>query len=168
MPVPALMLSPQQGPAGTSVSGTCTNSAAGDTAQLLFNGAQVDSQQADTTGLVNFQFNVPTIANGQYPVLSTGKTRGSASLNFTVSGTSLTLSSEQGPAGTSVIVTGAGFQAGEAVVVDFNGAQVGTQMADTTGTFRAMFAVPQVANGGYQVTAIGQVRAADARGVARA
>jgi cell wall-associated NlpC family hydrolase len=77
-PVPGLTLSPQQGPPNTSVGGTGTNFAPGDSVQLLFNGTQVDSKQADTTGLVNFQFNVPTLANGQYPVLATGKTRGSA------------------------------------------------------------------------------------------
>src|SRR5215471_18986724 len=101
-PVPGLTLTSQQGPPGTSVGATGTNFAAGDTVQLLFNGTQVDSQQADTTGLVSFEFAVPTIPNGQYTVQATGKTRGSASVNFTVSGTSLTLSSQQGPPGTAL------------------------------------------------------------------
>jgi hypothetical protein len=104
-PVPGLTLSPQQGPPNTSVGGTGTNFAPGDSVQLLFNGVQVDSKQADTTGLVNFEFTVPTLANGQYPVLATGQTRGSASVNFTISGTSVTLSSQQGPPGTSVTAT---------------------------------------------------------------
>ena len=124
--------------------------------QLLFNGTQVDSQQADTTGLVSFEFNVPTIANGQYAVQATGKTRGSASVNFTVSGTSLTLSSQQGPPGTSLTVIGTGFQPGETVAVAFNSAQVGTPTADANGTFRVTVAVPQLANGNYQIDATGQ------------
>ena len=155
-PAPGLTLSPQQGPTGTSVGAIGTNFAAGDTVQLLFNGSQVDSQQADTTGLVSFEFNVPSIANGQYPVLATGRTGGSASVSFTVSGTSLTLSSQQGPPGTSVTVIGSGFQPGEAVTVAFNGAQVGTSTADTNGAFRETFTVPQLANGNYEVVASGQ------------
>jgi hypothetical protein len=155
-PIPALTLSSQQGPPGTSVGATGTNFAAGDTVQLLFNGVQVDSQQADTTGLVNFEFSVPQLANGQYPVLATGKTRGSASVNFTISGTSLMLSAQQGQPGNTVTAIGAGFQPGESVQVFFNGAQVGTASADTTGTFRLTFAIPKIANGNYQVDAKGQ------------
>jgi hypothetical protein len=154
--VPALTLSTQQGPPGTSVGATGTNFAPGDTVQLLFNGSQVDSQQADTTGLVTFEFSVPQLANGQYPVLATGRTRGSASLNFTISGTSLALSSQQGPPGTSVTATGTGFQPGETVQVFFNGAQVATPVADTTGAFTATFTIPNLANGNYQVDAKGQ------------
>ncbi|MBO0882881.1 MAG: hypothetical protein J2P17_21605 [Mycobacterium sp.] len=155
-PVPGLTLSPQQGPPNTSVAATGTNFAAGDSVQLLFNGVQVDSKQADTTGLVNFQFNVPTLANGQYPVLATGKTRGSASVNFTISGTSVTLSSQQGPPGTSLTITGNGFQPGETVAVDFNGAGVGTPIADTNGSFRVTFPIPTIAAGNYQIEARGQ------------
>ncbi|HEY1296681.1 MAG TPA: hypothetical protein VGJ60_26690, partial [Chloroflexota bacterium] len=123
---------------------------------LLFNGAQVDSQQADTTGLVNFQFTVPQLANGQYQVLATGKTRGSASVTYTISGTSLSLSAQQGPPGTSITATGTGFQPGETVQVFFNGAQVGTPVADTAGTFKSTFNIPTIANGKYQVDAKGQ------------
>jgi hypothetical protein len=155
-PVPGLTLTTQQGPPGTSVGASGTNFAPGDTVQLLFNGAQVDSQQSDTTGLVNFEFSVPQLANGQYPVLATGRTRGSASVNFTISGTSLRLSEQQGPPGNSVTATGTGFQPGESVQIFFNGAQVGTATADTTGTFKQPFNVPTVANGNYQVDAKGQ------------
>src|SRR5215831_1248050 len=155
-PVPGLTLTTQQGPPGTSVGATGTNFAAGDTVKLLFNGAQVDSQQADTTGLVNFEFSVPQLANGQYPVLATGQTRGTASVNFTISGTSLALSSQQGPPGTSVTATGTGFRPGETVQVFFNGAQVGAPVADTAGMFNATFTIPNLANGNYQVDAKGQ------------
>ena len=155
-PVPGLTLSTQQGPAGTSVGATGTNFAPNDTVQLLFNGTQVDSQQSDSSGLVNFQFSVPNLGNGQYPVLATGKTRGSASVTFTISGTSLALSSQQGPPGTSLTATGAGFQAGETVLVFFNGAQVASAVADTTGGLKATFTIPTLGNGSYQVDAKGQ------------
>jgi hypothetical protein len=155
-PAPALTLSTQQGPPGTSVAATGTNFAAGDTVQLQFNGTQVDSRQADTTGLVNFQFSVPQLANGQYQVVATGRTRGTASVSFTISGTSLSLSSQEGPPGTSVTATGSGFQPGETVQVFFNGAQVATPVADTTGLFRATFTIPSLPNGNYQADAKGQ------------
>jgi hypothetical protein len=155
-PVPGLTLSPQQGPPNTSVGATGTNFAPGDSVQLLFNGVQVDAQQADTTGLVNFEFSVPTLANGQYPVLATGRTRGSASVNFTISGTSVALSSQQGPPGTSVTATGTGFQPGETVNVTFNNVAVGNPVADPSGTFRVTFNIPQIAAGNYQVDARGQ------------
>ena len=155
-PVPGLTLSTQQGPPGTSVGATGTNFAAGDTVQLLFNGAQVDSQQADTTGLVNFEFSVPQLANGQYPVLATGRTRGSASVNFTISGTSLALSSQQGPPGTSVTATGTGFQPGEIGAGLLQRSTGRHAAADTTGTFKSTFTIPTLANGNYQVDAKGQ------------
>ena len=155
-PVPALTLSSQQGPVGTSVGAAGTNFAPGDTVQLQFNGTQVDSQQSDTNGVVEFEFSVPQLANGQYPVVATGRTRGTASVTFTISGSSLSLSSQDGPPGTSVTATGTGFQPGETVQVFFNGASVGTPVADTTGSFRTTFTIPQLANGNYQVDAKGQ------------
>jgi hypothetical protein len=61
-PSAGLTLNPQQGPAGTSVQGTGSNFAPGDPVQLLFNGALVDTETANTSGTVTFQFEVPNLA----------------------------------------------------------------------------------------------------------
>jgi hypothetical protein len=124
--------------------------------RLQFNGVQIDTGQADTNGSVSFQFMVPNLANGQYPVVATGQTRGMASATFTISGQTLTLSTQQGPPGASIVATGTGFKPGETVLVHFNGAQVDSQVADTTGSFKSTFTIPTIANGQYQVDAAGQ------------
>jgi hypothetical protein len=128
----------------------------GDTVNLLFNGSQVDSETANTSGTVSFQFNVPSLGQGQYQVVANGQTRGSASVTFTVAGSQLTLSTDQGPPGSSLTVTGTSFQPGETVNVLFNGAQVGSPIADTNGSFQTTFKIPQLANGDYRVEAKGQ------------
>ena len=77
-------------------------------------------------------------------------------MNFTISGTSLSLSSQQGPPGTTVTAAGTGFQPGETVLVFFNGAQVGAPVADTSGSIRTTFTIPSLPNGNYQADAKGQ------------
>ena len=155
-PQPTLTLNPQQAPPGTSVAGIGAFFVPGDTVNLLFNGSQVDSETANTSGTVSFQFNVPSLGQGQYQVVANGQTRGTASVTFTVAGSQLTLSTDQGPPGSSLTVTGTSFQPGETVNVFFNGAQVGSPIADTNGSFQITFKVPQLANGDYQVDAKGQ------------
>jgi hypothetical protein len=155
-PQPTLTLNPQQAPPGTSVAGIGAFFVPGDTVNLLFNGSQVDSQTANTSGTVSFSFNVPSLAQGQYQVVANGQTRGSASLTFTVAGSVLTLSTDQGPPGSSLTVTGTSFQPGETVNVFFNGAQVGSPIADTNGAFQITFKIPQLPNGDYQIDAKGQ------------
>jgi hypothetical protein len=156
-PPPAtLTLNPQQAPPGTSVAGIGAFFVAGDTVNLLFNGSQVDSETANTSGTVSFQFNVPSLAQGDYQVVANGQTRGSASVKFTVAGSQLTLSTNQGPPGTSLTVTGSSFQPGEIVNVTFNGVQVGAPVADTTGSFQVTLKIPQLAPGDYPVQAKGQ------------
>jgi hypothetical protein len=155
-PQPTLTLNPQQAPPGTSVAGLGAFFLPGDTVNLLFNGNQVDSETANTSGTVSFQFSVPSLGPGQYQVVANGQTRGSASLTFTVAGSQLTLSTDQGPPGSSLTVTGTSFKPGETVNVFFNGAQVGAPIADTNGSFQITFKVPQLPNGDYQIDAKGQ------------
>ncbi len=155
-PGAALTLNPQQGPPGTSVQGNGSNFAPGDTVQLLFNGIQVDAETANTSGTVTFQFEVPNLAQDQYPVIAIGQTRGRAGVNFSIAGTVLALSVEQAPPGTSVTVTGGGFQPGETVQVSFNNTVVDSPVADTTGTFSTTFSVPRLDPGDYPIEADGQ------------
>jgi hypothetical protein len=83
--VAGLALSPQQGPSGTSVTANATGFTPGDTIQLLFNGAQIDSETANTSGSVSFPaFQVPSLAPNQYTAEAIGKAGGTASANFTV------------------------------------------------------------------------------------
>src|SRR5262249_30838837 len=69
---------------------------------------------------------------------------------------SVTLSSQQGPPGTAVTATGTGFQPGETVNVTFNNTAIGNPVADTSGTFKVTFNIPQICAGNYQVDARGQ------------
>jgi hypothetical protein len=161
-PAPQLTLSTPQGPPGTSVGAVASNFTPGDTVRLLFNGVQLDSQVADTTGLATLEFTVPMLANGQYPVLAAGQTGGAATVTFTIAGSSLLLSAQQGAAGSGLTIAGSGFQPGETVLVFFNGAQVGSPIAGANGVFKLTIVVPQLAAGTYQVDAKGQTSGATA------
>ena len=155
-PGPGLTLTAQQGPPGTVVGATGSAFVAGDTVDLTFNNVQIDSQRANTSGTVSFQFTVPILASGQYPVTAKGRSAGSASANFTISGTVLQVSAQQGTPGSSLTVTGIGFQPGETVQIFFNGAPVSSPTADTTGSVRATLTVPTLPAGTYQIDARGQ------------
>jgi hypothetical protein len=69
---------------------------------------------------------------------------------------SVTLSSNEGAAGSNVTVNGAGFQAGETVRVTFNGQNIGSPTANTGGTWSLAFAIPNVDPGEYVVGATGE------------
>ena len=75
-------MSPSQGPPGTSVNATASGLLQNDTVQLIFNGEQVDSAQADSNRSITFSFNVPNLSTGTYQVTVTGREHGSASASF--------------------------------------------------------------------------------------
>jgi hypothetical protein len=120
--------------------------------QVSFNGAQVGTPVADTTGTFKTTFTIPTLANGNYQVDAKGQSSGdTASAPFTVGGASVALSTYSGPVGTNLTATGTGFPAGDTVRVVFAGALVDTGTADTNGGLTSNFAIPRVAAGNYLV-----------------
>jgi len=155
-PTPSLTLTTQQAPSGTTVGATASAFQANDTVDLLFDGTQLDSQRANSSGTVQFQFTVPVLALGQYTVEAKGRSNGSATSTFTISGTSISLSAQQGTPGSSLTTTGVGFQPGETVQVFFNGALIDSPVTNTTGSWTSTTTVPTLPAGTYQIDAKGQ------------
>jgi hypothetical protein len=73
----ALTFSVPQAPAGTSVTVTGTGFQPGETVQFFYNGASIGTPTADTKGVAQVTFNMPTnIAPGAYDMTATGETSG--------------------------------------------------------------------------------------------
>jgi hypothetical protein len=124
---------------------------------VSFNGAQVGTPVADTTGTFKVTFSIPQLAAGNYQVDARGQTSGdTASATFTVGGASVSLSAASGPVGASLTANGTGFAPGETVRLVFAGSPVTTQNADTNGNVSFTFAVPNVSVGNYFVVLSGQ------------
>ena len=74
-----------QAAAGTAISITATGFTPGEVVTLLFNGAEIGTPTADTTGTVTTPFTIPTLSPGTYVAEAHGQTSGfDASASLTV------------------------------------------------------------------------------------
>jgi hypothetical protein len=74
-----------QAAAGTAISITATGFTPGEVVTLLFNGAQIGTPTADTTGTVTTPFTIPALSPGTYVAEAHGQTSGfDASASFIV------------------------------------------------------------------------------------
>ena len=75
----SVALSAASGRVGASVTANGSGFMPGDTVRLVFDGSPMDTQNADTNGNVSFNFAIPDVALGNYFVVLSGRTSGSAS-----------------------------------------------------------------------------------------
>jgi hypothetical protein len=161
-PVPGagLSTSPSQAAAGTSVTANGTGFQPGETVNVSFNGNQVGTPTADSSGNFSQGFTVPSnLAPGNYGLVATGQRSGkTANASFTVStaAAGITLSATQGAAGSAFSLTASGFRPGETVNITFNGTNIGSETADVNGGISTNLTVPSIAPGQYNVVATGQ------------
>ena len=157
---------PTTGPVGTSATITGSGFSVGATINLvLFDGKTVTCSGGKPTvgagGAFTCTFNVPALGAGVYSVTAHDKTDGTiASTNsFTVTPQLIITSNPlNGPVGTSVKVSGSGFTTPGAITqVQFGGTLVacqgGAPTVGATGAFTCKFNAPDIAWGGYAVTA---------------
>jgi hypothetical protein len=161
-PVPAASIStsPSQAAAGTSVTVNGTGFQPGETVNVSFNGNQVGTPTADTSGNFSQGFTVPSnLAPGNFGLVATGqRSNRTANASFTVSTSAagITLSATQGAAGSAFSLTASGFRPGETVNVTFNGTNIGSETADVNGGITTNLTVPSIAPGQYNVVATGE------------
>jgi hypothetical protein len=91
-PAATLAFSVAQAPAGTPLTVTATGYQPGETVQFMYNGANVGSATADTTGMAAVTFNTPTnVAPGAYDMTVTGSTSGTTvTMSYTLLAASAT------------------------------------------------------------------------------
>lgn len=166
--VPAITLSPTQGPVGTSVSVTGSGFTPGiGVGSISITGGTVStqtctSQVTSATGGFTCTFTVPTDTAGAQSVTVAGSdvgtvTADSATAMFTITTSSITLNPTSGPVGTTVTVTGTSFIPDSTITIKFDGTTLATTPATVTtsaaGGFTATFVVPASTAGGQTVTA---------------
>jgi hypothetical protein len=159
-PTAGLSTSPSQAAAGTSVTVNGTGFQAGETVTVSFNGNQVGTPTADSSGNFNMSFTVPSnLAPGNFGLVAKGQTSNrTANASFTVSTSAagITLSANQGAAGSAFSLTASGFRPGETVNITFNGTNIGSETADVNGGISTNLTVPNIAPAQYNVVATGQ------------
>lgn len=158
---PAIVVTPGQGPIGTSVTISGSDFAPSTTVSLLFGGVKVSSGGAPTisvgsSGSFSCTVTVPS-GTTTASVSATDSNGQSASAPFTVTTPAITLSAPQGPAGTTVTVSGSGFSVSAGVTLSFDGSRItsctsGSLTTSSAGTFSCSVTVPSSC-GGSTVTA---------------
>lgn len=175
--VPAVALSPTQGPVGATYtltgSGFSTSSKAslsfGGVAQTpdactlgTFNGTTITT---DSGGAFRCTFTVPNVDRGVYSVVGTNIPTGTltASKTFKVTVPAIRLSPSEGAVGSTYTITGSGFSADSGVLISFGGvlqspsacslgAFSGTTITtNAAGAFTCTYSVPNENAGSYSV-----------------
>ena len=156
---PALTLTPASDVSGAPIALNGTGYKPTELVEVSFNGQALGSATANDTGAFSLPFKVPSLDPGDYAVLAKGRNSGlAATTSFTIEQgpPALAFSAPQAAPGTSLTIMGTGFKPGETVMTWFNGATVGSETADTKGAFSAVYVVPTLAPGPYDVTATGE------------
>ena len=124
--------------------------------QILFDGQTVvTSIKADSQGDWEGSFEVPEMPAGTYSVTAEGestKQEDISELNFEIE-PDIVLPPEEGYVGMNLTITGHGFTANKDVVIGYDGSQKATAMTNDTGSFEAIFVVPESHHSEHQVTA---------------
>jgi len=124
--------------------------------QILFDGeAVVTGIKADAQGDWEGSFEVPEMPTGTYSVTAEGestKKEDFGALSFEIK-PDIVLPPEEGYVGMNLTVTGHGFTANKDVVIMYDGSQEKTAVTNATGSFEAIFVVPESHHSEHQVTA---------------
>jgi hypothetical protein len=124
--------------------------------QILFDGeAVVTGIKADSQGDWEGTFEVPEMPAGTYSVTAEGESTRKedfSALSFEIK-PDIVLPPEEGYVGMNLTVTGHGFAANKDVVIMYDGNQKATGTTNATGSFEAIFVVPESPHGERQIIA---------------
>ena len=124
--------------------------------QILFDGqAVVTGIKADAQGNWEGSFEVPEMPAGTYSVTAEGestKKEDISGLGFEIK-QSIVLPPDEGYVGMNLTITGHGFAANKDVNIMYDGNQKATATTNDTGSFKAIFVVPESHHSEHQVTA---------------
>jgi len=124
--------------------------------QILFDGESVVTGiKADSQGDWEGSFEVPEMPAGTYSVAAEGewtKKEDISELSFKIE-PDIVLPPDEGYVGMNLTVTGHGFAANKDVVIMYDGNQKATATTNDTGSFEAIFVVPESPHGERQIIA---------------
>jgi hypothetical protein len=156
-------LSPTSGPVYTRITVTCTGFQTGELVSIRWDGAQVGSFTASSTGTGNGTFSALRSVTGRHLVKAVGETGTSVPSRGFVIAPSLSISPTGGVIGQKVTATMRGFAAGEVITLRFRTAPGSSRtvakniVASSTGTASATFLVPSGSVGTYSIEASGSL-----------
>ena len=154
---PVISLVKSSGSPGENITMTGRGFAAGDRdIRILFAGQPVRREiRADGTGYWQADFQVPQVLKGTHNVTAYGELTLQTAvtpLSFQIK-PGLTLSPTEGYVDMDLIVIGGGFAPDEDVDVTYDGSKVTATTTNSSGTFVAVFPVPESQHGEHEVAA---------------
>jgi len=148
-----LLLSPDNGPAGTTITVTGSGFQANGTISISYNGVVITTSPspliANSSGSFTATFTASALPAGIYSVVASDATR-----NVTVQFTSIatvTISPLTGAVGTMVTASGTGFRARASISVNYNDSQIAAGTTDINGNFNITFSVSSSVTGAHQI-----------------
>lgn len=150
-----ITLSPTSGTAGTSVTVSGSNFSPNSAITIRLGTTTLSTAPSTVTTTstgtfsVTVQIPIATTA-GTHTITATDAAGRVGSTTFTVAAgqTSITLSPSSGTVGSAVTVTGSGFIPNRGITINLDGNLVATATSSQTGTFSAIFNIPQTASSG--------------------
>ncbi len=145
-----ITLSKNTGNVGDTVTAAGTNFSPSTTLTILFDNITVGTATTDASGNFTQQITIPAAVSGAHAIKV-----GAVQQTFTVT-PKMVLDKTQGIAGTTVTITGTGFPGGTSIVATFSNTPLtlNPSVTDASGGFTAIFTVPMVAAGTYEVRVI--------------
>jgi len=157
---PEIIINKSSGSVGDNITMTATGFEDEDSyIKILFAGEEAETEpeiiRADENGSWEASFKVPEMPTGEYSVTAEGERTRKEDVNelsFDI-GPGLVLSPDEGHVGTNLTVVGGGFDTNKNVVIRYDGSQIETATTDSSGSFMAIFPVPESQHGEREVTA---------------
>jgi hypothetical protein len=143
------------GTAGTTVSVSGAGFAANEKITITFDTTTVSSNTASATGTWTANFSVPASSGGDHNINATGVTTKAAAIFTTLP--SVILDTANASTGSTITATGSGFTPGQkSITVTFDDQELTSGIsADTSGSWKATFAVPSAASGSHTIKIAG-------------
>ena len=155
---PKIFVTPASAAVGAQITVSGTGFSASSTASFFIDDASISGSAAvdATGGLSGTALTIPAVSGGSHTLKVLDSGGGSATVALTTSA-AMTISPQNGPAGTVVTVSGKGFGTGKGITITWKGSGITTSpspvTSDTTGSFTATFVVPAGLAGSYPVAA---------------
>jgi hypothetical protein len=148
-----LLLSPDNGPAGTTITVTGSGFQANGTISISYNGVVVTTSPspliANSSGSFTATFTASALPAGVYSVVASDATR-NVTVQFTNVATA-TIGPLTGAVGTSVTASGTGFRARASISVNYDDSQIATGTTDINGNFNITFTASSSSAGAHQI-----------------
>jgi hypothetical protein len=146
-----ITISPDTGPAGTTITITGTGFLANASINITYDGASVipSSVTVDSKGSFTTSFKAPSGPSGVHTIIASDASY-TANAQFT-SVIVATVTPTSGAVGTTITASGGGFKAKAPIIISFDGTQVALITTDSIGNFSTTFPASPSSTGTHQI-----------------